>query len=367
VARSLAARALRFGRPALAAALLGAAVASAPCQGRPADDDSWGDRFRIGDDSEQVLPSLFQAVLEDFESETAAPWSALMSSNDGIADTKIAATAGVEHGRALGVRVQFMRRAISTLDLRPPVPIRIEGRCVGLSVLAYGTGIPHELRILVLDYYGDEHELSLGRLDFKGWRRLEATIPLDERGISAYAQDDRHYRYPAGLRVSGLRLVFDLVESYGQYVAYFDELGALVDSPAIGAPAPVSISEEAAASGSLASPVEPASTIEVPSADSIAQARSSVLAAIQTRIASRMTYPEAARLRGIEGSLLLAFRVGSRGDLVSARVAKGSGSELLDRAGLELLRGAFPVENSSGLALDLEAPVTFRLEDARRD
>jgi TonB family protein len=359
VARFIAARAVRFRRPALAAVLLGAVLASTPCQGRPADDESWGDRFRIGDDSEQALPSLAQVVFEDFESETAAPWSALMSSNEGIADTRIAATAGVEPGRALGVRVQFMRRALSVLDLRPPSPIRIDGRCVGLSVRAYGAGIPHELRILVLDYYGAEHELSLGRLDFKGWRRLDASLPLNARGMSAYAQDDRHYRDPAGLRVSGLRLVFDIVESYGQYIAYFDELGALVDSAAIGAPIPVAISGEAAASGPIEAPVRPAA--------SLAQARSSVLAAIEMRIASRMSYPEAARLRGIEGSMLLAFRVGPSGDLVSARVAKGSGSELLDRAGLELLRGAFPVENGSGLALDLEAPVMFRLEDARRD
>jgi TonB family protein len=364
---------------ALAAAILAVAVSLAPCQGRSVSDESWGDRFRSGDDSDAALPSLYQENLEDFESDTAAPWPALMSGNDGVADARIVPTAGTETGRALGVRVLFLRRALSTLDLRPPAPIRIDGRCVGVSIRAYGAGIPHELRLLVLDYYGAEHELSLGRLDFNGWRRLEATIPLDERGMSAYAQDDRHYRDPAGLRVSGLRIAFDIEESYGQYIAYFDDLGALVDSTgetsgealkAIGvAPAPAASPDMAATEGASASaPASmPASELASVPAAAAAQARSSVLAELERRIASRMTYPEAARLRGIEGSMILSFRVGRGGNLVSARVAKGSGSELLDRAGLELLRGAFPVENDSGLDLDLELPVTFRLEDARRD
>jgi TonB family protein len=370
VTPSVAAFAAKARRVASAAMMLAAAIALAPCQARSVDDESWGDRFRSGDDKDAALPSLSQEILEDFESDTAPPWSASMSSNDGVADSRIAPTAGLEPGRALGARVLFMRRAFSAMDLRPPASIRIEGRCVGLSIRAYGSGMPHELRLLVLDYYGVERELSLGRLDFKGWRRLEAMIPLDERGMSAYAQDDRHYRDPAGLRVSGLRIAFDIDESYGQYIAYFDDLGALVDGTSevseSSVPAQAAVDESATYAAPAAAPA--AAPVTAPAAASApAQARASVLAELERRIASRMAYPEAARLRGIEGTMVLSFRVGRGGTLVSARVAKGSGSELLDRAGLELLRAAFPVENGSGLELDLEVPVTFRLEDAPRD
>jgi TonB family protein len=366
-------------RAALAAALIAAALARAACQSQGASEGAWGDRFRSGDDTESALPSLTQAALEDFESPIAPAWMPSMPISDGVVESKIASTAGTESGRALGVRVLFMRRALSTLDLRPPAPIRIDGRCVSLSVRAYGTGFPHELSLLVLDYYGAEHELSLGRLDFRGWRRLEASIPLLERGGSAYVQDDPHFRDPAGLRVSGIRIAFDLEESYGQYVAYFDDLGALVDAASVGSAAPIAEADgkESRAAMAEAGPRAPISrsaedtaaedTAAEGAAASASKAHALVLGEIERRIAASMSYPEAARLRGIEGSIVLAFRVDKGGALVSARIVKGSGSEILDRAGVDLLRSAFPVVNDSGLDLDLEIPITFRLDGSRRD
>jgi TonB family protein len=355
-------------RPAFAIALLAAAIVRAACQAQGVADGQWGDRYRAGDDSEAALPSLKQVMLESFDAATEAAWQPSMPLSDVVAETRIAPASTAGPGGALGVKVQFMRRAASALDLRPRTPIRIDGRCVGLSLRVYGAGIPHELRLLVLDYYGTERELSLGRLDFRGWRRLEAAIPGLGAGSGAYVQDDRHYRDPAGLRVSGLRLVFDLEESYGQYVAYFDELGALVDSE-VPAPGPADAAEAAAPPG-VAGPDAAGPRVSEEAAapaSAVAEARALALEEIRLSIASRMKYPEAARLRGIEGTMLLAFRIGAEGALASARVAKGSGSELLDRAGLELLRGAFPVKNASGLVLDLEIPITFRLDDAPRD
>jgi TonB family protein len=351
-------------RAALAAAMIAAAFVRAACQPQVASEAAWGDRFRSGDDSEAALPSLTQSTLEDFESPIAPAWMPSMPVSDGVVESKIAPTAGTESGRALGVRVLFMRRALSTLDLRPPAPIRIDGRCVSLSVRAYGSGFPHELRLLVLDYYGVEHELSLGRLDFRGWRRLEASIPLLERGGSAYVQDDRHFRDLAGLRVSGMRIAFDLEESYGQYVAYFDDLGALVDGTAAGPAAPIA---EAAPPGRAAEDTAAQDKAAQDKAATASEARVLVLGEIERRIAASMSYPEAARLRGIEGSIVLAFRVDKEGTLASARIVKGSGSEILDRAGVDLLRSAFPVANDSGRDLELEIPITFRLDGSRRD
>jgi TonB family protein len=356
-------------RPAFAAVLLAAVLSRAACQALDGGEGSWGDRYRSGDDSAQSLPSLTQLRLEDFESATAAAWLPRMSINDGVAETRIAPIAESGSGRALGLRVLFMRRSVSTLDLRPSRPIRIDGRCVGLAVSAYGSGFPHELRLLVLDYYGVEHELSLGKLDFRGWRRLEAAIPLLDRGGSAYVQDDRHFRDQAGLRVSGLRIAFDLEESYGQYLAYFDDLGALIDGAGEGPVEPDDAATRSSAAPGAATRVADEGAVgpAAGAGDPPAEARMLVLGEIERKLAAAMTYPEAARLRGIEGTIALAFRVDKRGSLVSARIVKGSGSDILDRAGIELLRAAFPVDNDSGFDLDLEIPISFRLDGARRD
>jgi len=346
-------------RLAVAAIVLAAVLARAAGQG----EDAWGDRFRSGDDAEEALPSLRELRLEDFESSTAVPWFPSISASDGVAEAKIADANGGQAGRALGVKVAFMRRALSTLDLRPSRPVRIEGRCASLSIRAYGFGYPHELILLVLDYYGNEHELSLGRLDFHGWRRLEAAIPLREAGLgSAFVQDDRHFRDLSGLRVAGIRIAFDLEESYGQYVVYFDDLEALVDAEGDAAGA----REETAPTPAEAAPA-PRADAATSSPAATPEARMLVLEEIEKRIAATMTYPEAARRRGIEGTMTLSFRVDAGGSLVSARVSKGSGSDILDRAGLDLLRGAFPVRNDSGLALELDIPITFRLDGSRRD
>ncbi len=332
-----------------------------PCAADEAQDQLWGDRFRLSDDREAAMPSLRELVVEDFEGSAAVAWAASMPYSDGVAETKIARSEGAAGG-TLGFRVLFMRRSRSMLDLRPPRPIRIEHDCRGFSVRAYGNGIPHELRLLVLDYYGEEFELSLGSLGFLGWKKLEIALPRRDGG-PAYSQDDRHYRDPSGLRISGFRVVFDPEESYGEYISYLDDLGAVVDGEGPEPPLRGAESSLADDGASAAAATPPASSSTVPSDEGIARAKKVALAEITRRIAASMTYPEAARLRGIEGSMSLSFRVGKDGSLLSSRVDAGSGSEILDRAGLELLAAAFPVPNDSGLELEMSVPVVFRLED----
>jgi TonB family protein len=89
-----------------------------------------------------------------------------------------------------------------------------------------------------------------------------------------------------------------------------------------------------------------------------------VLSVITERVAAAQTYPEAARRRGVSGSLVAAFVVAPDGSLASAQVARSSGSDILDRAGIELLKGVFPVENDAGARLSLRITITYRLEPA---
>lgn len=82
---------------------------------------------------------------------------------------------------------------------------------------------------------------------------------------------------------------------------------------------------------------------------------------VQARMAAGLAYPEAARLRGISGTVGLAILVDSRGGLSSVRIASASGSAILDKAALDLATQAFPQPNPAGAEVELEIRIVYRL------
>jgi protein TonB len=116
--------------------------------------------------------------------------------------------------------------------------------------------------------------------------------------------------------------------------------------------APVEAAPRPAAAPPAAAPPDPV------------KASARILSELSRRIGDRLSYPVAARRRGLEGTLVAEFSVDARGGLVSARVAVSSGSDILDAAGLELLRGVFPVENDSGKRLDLRIAIGYKLSSS---
>ena len=95
--------------------------------------------------------------------------------------------------------------------------------------------------------------------------------------------------------------------------------------------------------------------------------RAELAARVGRAIAARKTYPEAARRRGLEGTLVIAFTVDERGTLLGARTAVSSGSDILDKAGLDLLRSVFPIKNDSHKRLELRIPIGYKLEQPTAD
>jgi protein TonB len=71
-------------------------------------------------------------------------------------------------------------------------------------------------------------------------------------------------------------------------------------------------------------------------------------------------YPWAARRRGLEGTVVLSFRVSPEGVPVDVRVLRSSGHKMLDEAALRGLKRATPLPRVSGL---LRVPISFRLSD----
>jgi TonB family protein len=323
---------------------------------------AWGDRYYVSG-GEGELPSIRTEVVENFDGETG--WSCSLGSEEGLGTVRSFATS---KGRALGLRVEFLRRASASLLLSPPRPIAVEATCIALSVRVFARNFRHELSFVVLDYYGRAYELPLGRLNFSGWKSLSAYIPRPIPGLdSGIVQDDRHYTEPAGLRIAALKIDFDPDEAYGFFFAYFDDIEATIESlgpsdsaSSLGATMqPPAIVPELAPAEPPEAPLAAPSAAPQPVDPAIESSR--ILSELLRRIKASLTYPAAARRRGLEGTVVAEFTVEKGGELGTARVAQSSGSDLLDAAGLELLRSVFPVQNDSGQRLLIRIAIAYRL------
>lgn len=133
----------------------------------------------------------------------------------------------------------------------------------------------------------------------------------------------------------------------------------LGDSDASVAPHSASAAGEeapgAAATGSPSGGGAPGSTVGADPAEAL-------LKGLAAFVETHKSYPEAARRRGTEGRVGLAFSVDGQGRLLSLRVANSSGSALLDAAAKELLASAFPL---AGPGRKLELSLTIRYSLAR--
>lgn len=94
-------------------------------------------------------------------------------------------------------------------------------------------------------------------------------------------------------------------------------------------------------------------------------ARRDYLAKLQAHLQRAKEYPRRARQRRIEGTVKVHFTVHADGRISDARIVERSGTRLLDRAALEMLRRADPAPTfPSDLEreqMSLTVPVAFRL------
>lgn len=94
-------------------------------------------------------------------------------------------------------------------------------------------------------------------------------------------------------------------------------------------------------------------------------ADSDYLAAIMAALARHKHYPDRARLRGEQGTVLVAFAVDRSGRILSFDVRRGSGSAALDEAAEAMVRGTEPLPpappNIPGARFEIILPVSFNL------
>ena len=123
----------------------------------------------------------------------------------------------------LGVKVEFLHRAVTNAEIVPIRPIPIPGITKTVSIWVVGRNVNNQLYLIVTDHFGNLAKIYMGSLAFTGWKKLTAAIPPNIR------QADPRYNDRQGITVQELQIEFDPAQTYGTYYIYFDDLTAVVD------------------------------------------------------------------------------------------------------------------------------------------
>ena len=123
----------------------------------------------------------------------------------------------------LGVKVSFFHRGDSFFTVYPANPLPIAGIVNTVSVWVVGRNYNHVLKLLFTDSMGRPQEVTVGTLNFIGWKQLTVAIP------PTVVQQDFHYGAASGITITGFRIETDPLDTYGTYYVYFDDLRAVTD------------------------------------------------------------------------------------------------------------------------------------------
>ena len=123
----------------------------------------------------------------------------------------------------LGMKVQYYRRGLNTFALYPVRPIPVAGIAKTLSVWVVGRNMNHILTLVIEDFFGNRAELTMGALNFSGWKQLTVAVPPNIK------QRDFHYNDRMGIKVVGFQIQTNPEEAFGTYYIYFDDMRAVTD------------------------------------------------------------------------------------------------------------------------------------------
>jgi hypothetical protein len=218
---------LRIALLAFIVALSGPAFAQSVVAGAPNPAD-------IGkDQAQQLLKEVSVSKFED-----AAFWETAMPLDMGVVAGKRLngsptgkqpipeeTSLGIkeEDKYVLGVKVSFFHRGDSFFAIHPATPLAVEGIVKTISVWVVGRNFNHTLKVIFEDYAGQQKELTMGTLNFVGWKKLTVAIP------PSIVQSEFHYAYKTGIRITGFEVDTDPLDSYGVYYLYLDDLRAVTD------------------------------------------------------------------------------------------------------------------------------------------
>ncbi|WP_245540106.1 energy transducer TonB [Sediminispirochaeta bajacaliforniensis] len=105
-------------------------------------------------------------------------------------------------------------------------------------------------------------------------------------------------------------------------------------------------------------------TGEEAGADNVADVSDLFLMILKNRISRNFTYPPIARNRGIEGLVAVRLSIAPNGSLEECLLQRSSGSSLLDKEALALLRSLFPFDIAPGEQIQCSIEVEYTLSDS---
>ena len=170
-------------------------------------------------------------LVEDFEN--CDSWRALMPVDQGVARAKKVVGAPrndefkskyPEQQYCLGIKTWTYHRGFNWVEITPPTPMRIVGKLKGLSIWACGRNYRHRLEIWIRNYLGNEYPIDMGSLNFRGWKKLSARIPMH---IPYYRKYVPQY-WP--MDITRIIIRHDPNEPTGVFYLYVDALEAIVDT-----------------------------------------------------------------------------------------------------------------------------------------
>jgi len=123
----------------------------------------------------------------------------------------------------MGLKVQFYKRGLNYFSLYPVRALPVEGITKTLSIWVVGRNTKHVLKVIISDHFGHKAEITMGQLNFSGWKKLTAAIP------TSIVQRDYHYNNKMGIKVEGFKVECDAEEAFGTYYIYFDDMRAVTD------------------------------------------------------------------------------------------------------------------------------------------
>ena len=131
------------------------------------------------------------------------------------------------HKYVLGAKVNFFKSGSAWFAMSPPREIPVKGVTKKLSIWVAGRNFKHELKALIRDFFGTEHVVNFGKLNFPGWNKMEAQIGMNvaQDNYKLYSKNR-----PRGIRLKSIMVDCAMDETFGQYYIYLDDLYALTDT-----------------------------------------------------------------------------------------------------------------------------------------
>ncbi|MDX9957492.1 MAG: flagellar filament outer layer protein FlaA [Clostridia bacterium] len=129
-----------------------------------------------------------------------------------------------------GIRTDFFRRGHNQIQIIAQKPLPIEGITKTISVWTVGRNYNHTLKVVVQDFFNNRFELTMGKLNFQGWKKLSVAVPpQNPDGRTGIIQRNYHYNNQMGLKIIGFKIECDPMEAFGSYYIYLDDLRAVTD------------------------------------------------------------------------------------------------------------------------------------------